>query len=107
MTESVNVGREDRYTIGLIDEDRIKHIKAMNTERDTYNQIEYARETLTVLSTIIFDPLDICQFWSCCYNMLDANMLHTGMELSAPAKTPFRCYLLAFIESTNFLMVNV
>ena len=38
MTESVNVGREDRYTIGLIDEDRIKHIKAMNTERDTYNK---------------------------------------------------------------------
>ena len=27
------------------DEDRIKYIKAMNTERDTYNQIEYARET--------------------------------------------------------------
>ena len=38
MTESVKVGSEDRYTIGLIDEDRIKHIKAMNTERDTYNQ---------------------------------------------------------------------
>ena len=29
----------------LDDEDRIKYIKAMNTERDTYNQIEYARET--------------------------------------------------------------
>ena len=27
------------------DEDRIKYIKAMNTERDTYNQIEYARES--------------------------------------------------------------
>ena len=27
------------------DEDRIKYIKAMNTKRDTYNQIEYARET--------------------------------------------------------------
>ena len=26
-------------------EDRIKYIKSMNTERDTYNQIEYARET--------------------------------------------------------------
>ena len=26
------------------DEDRIKYIKAMNTERDTYNQIEYAHE---------------------------------------------------------------
>lgn len=38
MTESVNVGREGRYTIGLIDEDRIKYIKAMNTKRDTYNQ---------------------------------------------------------------------
>ena len=25
-------------------EDRIKYIKSMNTERDTYNQIEYARE---------------------------------------------------------------
>ena len=29
----------------LDDEDRTKYIKAMNTERDTYNQIEYARET--------------------------------------------------------------
>ena len=29
------------------------------------------------------------------------------MKLDAPAKTPFRCYLLAFIESTNFLIVNV
>ena len=29
----------------LDDEDRIKYIKAMNRERDTYNQIEYARET--------------------------------------------------------------
>jgi len=29
----------------LDDEDRIKYIKAMNTERDTYNQIEYAHET--------------------------------------------------------------
>ena len=28
----------------LDDEDRIKYIKSMNTERDTYNQIEYARE---------------------------------------------------------------
>ncbi len=27
------------------DEDRIKYIIAMNTERDTYNQIEYARES--------------------------------------------------------------
>ncbi len=29
----------------LDDKDRIKYIRAMNTERDTYNQIEYARET--------------------------------------------------------------
>ena len=29
----------------LDDKDRIKYIKAMNTERDTYNQIEYARES--------------------------------------------------------------
>ena len=29
----------------LDDEDRNKYIKSMNTERDTYNQIEYARET--------------------------------------------------------------
>ncbi len=29
------------------------------------------------------------------------------MELSATAKTPFRCYLSAFIESANFLIVNV
>ncbi len=38
MTESVNVGSEGRYTIGLIDKDRINYITAMNTERDTYNQ---------------------------------------------------------------------
>ena len=29
----------------LDDKDRINYIKSMNTERDTYNQIEYARET--------------------------------------------------------------
>ena len=29
----------------LDDKDRINYIKAMNTERDTYNQIEYARES--------------------------------------------------------------
>ena len=34
-------------------------------------------------------------------------MLHADMKIGAPAKTPFRCFLLAFIESTNFLMVNV
>ena len=38
MTESVKVGSEGKYTIGLIDKDRINHITAMNTERDTYNQ---------------------------------------------------------------------
>ena len=45
MTESVKVGSEGKYTIGLIDKDKINYITAMNTERDTYNQIEYARET--------------------------------------------------------------
>ena len=39
MTESVKVGSEGRYTIGLIDEDRIKYIKAMNTERGTCKRI--------------------------------------------------------------------
>jgi hypothetical protein len=29
----------------LDDKDRTNYIKSMNTERDTYNQIEYARET--------------------------------------------------------------
>lgn len=57
MTESVNVGSEGRYTIGLIDEDRIKYIKAMNTKRDTYNQSTRVRRV--PFSTIIFDPLDI------------------------------------------------
>ena len=57
MTESVNVGRKGRYTIGLIDEDRIKYIKAMNTKRDTYNQSTRVRRV--PFSTIIFDPLDI------------------------------------------------
>ena len=46
---------------------------------------------------IIFDPLDICQFWSCNCNILYVNMLHAGMERVAPAKTPFRCYLLALV----------
>ena len=57
MTESVKVGSEGRFTIGLIDEDRIKYIKAMNTERDTYNQSMRVRRV--PFSTIIFDPLDI------------------------------------------------
>lgn len=38
MTGSVKVGGEGKYTIGLIDKDRINYITAMNTERDTYNQ---------------------------------------------------------------------
>lgn len=38
MTESVKVGSEGKYTIGLIDKDRINYITAMNTELDTYNQ---------------------------------------------------------------------
>ena len=29
----------------LDDEDRINYIKAMNTERGTYNQVEYAHES--------------------------------------------------------------
>ena len=44
MTELVKVGSEGKYIIGLIDKDRTNYIKSMNTERDTYNQIEYARE---------------------------------------------------------------
>ncbi len=38
MTESVKVGSEGKYTIGLIDKDRVNYITTMNTERDTYNQ---------------------------------------------------------------------
>ena len=45
---------------------------------------------------IIFDPLDICQFWAHDCNILHANMLHADMERGAPAKTPFHSYLLAF-----------
>ena len=43
---------------------------------------------------IIFDPLDICQFWSCDYNILYDNVLHANIGRGATAKTPFRCYLL-------------
>lgn len=57
MTESVKVGSEGKYTIGLIDKDRINYITAMNTERDTYNQSMRVRRV--PFSTIIFDPLDI------------------------------------------------
>lgn len=57
MTESVKVGSEGKYTIGLIDKDRINYITAMNTERDTYNQSIRVRRL--PFSTIIFDPLDI------------------------------------------------
>ena len=32
MTESVKVGSEGKYTIGLIDKDRMNYITAMNTE---------------------------------------------------------------------------
>ena len=46
---------------------------------------------------MIFDPLDICQFWFCDYNILYANMLHASIERDAPAKTPFRTCLLTFI----------
>ena len=28
------------------------------------------------------------------------------MELGAPAKTPFRCYLLALLQQDNFLIIN-
>ena len=57
MAELVKVGSEGKYIDLMVDwsfkkifgtevnKDRIKYIKAMNTERDTYNQIEYARET--------------------------------------------------------------
>ena len=38
MTGSVKVGSECKYTIGLIDKDRINYITSMNTERDTYNR---------------------------------------------------------------------
>ena len=43
MTESVKVGSEGKYTIGLIDKDRINYITAMNTERDSYNQSKRVR----------------------------------------------------------------
>lgn len=33
-------------------------------------------------------------------------MLHADMELSAPDKTPFRCYLLALFQPANFLIIN-
>ena len=39
MTELVKVGSESKYKIGLIDEDRIKYIKAMNTECITILQV--------------------------------------------------------------------
>ena len=47
---------------------------------------------------IIFDPLDICQFWSCDHNVLYDNVLHANIGRSAPAKTPFHSYLLAFFR---------
>ena len=48
-----------------------------------------------VHATIIFDPLDIGQFWFRSYNVLFFNILHTDKEQGAPVKTPFHCYLLA------------
>ena len=38
---------------------------------------------------IIFDPLDICQFWSWDYNVLYDNVLHANIGRGAPAKTHF------------------
>ena len=52
--------------------------------------------SIPCFGTFVFDPLDICQFWSRDYNVLYANMLHAGMERGAPAKTPFHSYLVAF-----------
>ena len=57
MTELVKVGSEGKYIDLMVDrsfkkifgtevnKDRTNYIKSMNTERDTYNQIEYARES--------------------------------------------------------------
>ena len=56
---------------------------------------------------IIFDPLDIWRSWLCCYNLLCASALYECSRLDAHAKTPFRTCLLIFIESANFLIVNV
>ena len=74
MTESVNVGREGRYTIGLIDEDRIKHIKAMNTKRDTYNQSTRVRRLpfspqlfSTLLTYVSFGFAGIIFWMPICY----------------------------------------
>ena len=65
--------------------------------RDLFRTPQWRAQTAVhaVFRYFVFDPLDISWFWSRCYNMLYANMLHAGMKLSAPAKTPFRCYLLA------------
>ena len=74
MTKSVNVGREGRYTIGLIDEDRIKYIKAMNTERDTYNQSTRVRRLpfspqlfSTLLTYVSFGLAAIICWMPICY----------------------------------------
>lgn len=55
MTESVKVGSEGKYTIGLIDKDRINYITAMNTKRDTYNQSMRVRRL--PFSPQLFSPL--------------------------------------------------
>lgn len=74
MTESVNVGREGMYTIGLIDEDRIKYIKAMNTERNTYNQstrvrrLSFSQQLFSTLLTYVsfgFSTITCCM--TICY----------------------------------------
>ena len=55
---------------------------------------------------IIFDHLDIRQFWFRNYNILCTNMLHTNIERDTLAKTPFQTYLLALFQLANFLIIN-
>ena len=76
--------------------------------QDLFRALQWRAQTAVhaVFRYFVFDPLDICEFWSCCYNMLYANMLHAGMGLGTPAKTPFRCYLLALFRPANFLIIN-
>ena len=96
MTESVKVGSEGKYTIGLIDKDRINYITAMNTERDTYNQSMRVRR-LPFSPQLFSTLLAYVSFGFAACNILYVNILHADIELSAPAKTPFRCYLLALL----------
>ncbi len=59
MTESVKFGSEGKYTIGLIDKDRINYITAMNTERDTYNpsmrvrRLPFSPQLFSILLTYV------------------------------------------------------